>query len=246
MSKETLKTAAIGAMGGAVAAIVIGLAANALGLFPAASDARLHAYLMRHPTVVFDMVAKAQAEEAAKAQSEHQKALDKLGVKAFFDPAVAYVTGPANAKNTFVEFFDYNCVHCRNSFPAVKKFYEAHKGDTRFAFIELPINGDASTMAATAAIAARAQGDKYLALHFALMGEKSAIDPQLLFEDARKAGLDTAAITKAMGEPRVEKALKAGRNLAAEAGVSGTPAFIVNGKAVDGEVTDADFKRLVK
>lgn len=246
MEKDMFRIVTIGGVAGAVAAVVVGFGANALGVFPAATDSRIHAYLIRHPAIVYEMVSRAQADEAAQAQSNQQKAIEKLGLKALFDPAIAYVTGPVNAKNTFVEFFDYNCVHCRNAFPAVKAFYEAHKNDTRFAFIEFPINGEASTMAATAAVAARAQGAKYLALHFALMGEKSAIDSALLFEDARKVGLDVNALTKAVADPAVTKALTGGRKLASEIGVSGTPTFVLNGKAIEGEITAADFKRLVK
>ena len=162
--------------------------AVALGSVPAASDARLHAYLVAHPDVLVEMTNKLQKQDADKEEQEHQAAIAKLGLKQFFDPAVAYVTGPDNAKNTFVEFFDYNCIHCRNSLAAVKRFYEAHKNDTRFAFIEFPIFGDASTAAARTAMAAREQGNLYLTLHFLLMNEANAIDNDVLFADAKKSG----------------------------------------------------------
>jgi protein-disulfide isomerase len=243
---EKLKTAVLGGIVGAAVALAAVFAAEALGIVPGVGDARIHAYLMAHPSIVFDMATKAQADQADQEQTSRQKVVDKLGAKAFFDPAVAYVTGPANAKNSFVEFFDYNCVHCRNSFPAVKKFYESHKNDTRFAFIELPINGPASTNAARAAIAARAQGDAYVRLHFLLMGEKEAIDTELLFADAKKAGIDMVKLTGAVTTPAVDKALVAGRKLAEEAQVNGTPAFIINGHVHDGELTDADVKTLLK
>lgn len=246
MMNEKWKIAVIGGVAGALASVIVAVGAGAIGLLPVASDTRLHRYLLEHPAVVFEMAAKAQADDAKKEAEARQKTIDKLGTKAFFDPAIAYVTGPANAKNTFVEFFDYNCVHCRNSFAAVKKFYEAHKNDTRFAFIELPINGEASTMAARAAIAARAQGSKYLALHFALMGEREAIEPTLLQADAQKAGLDMNKLTADMASPAVEKALLGGRKVASEVQVSGTPSFIINGKFHDGEITEADFKKLMK
>lgn len=244
--KENWKVAILGGIIGAAAIVVVEVAASAAGLLPVASDARLHRYLMGHPGVVFEMAAKAQADQASQETTARQKVIDKLGQKAFFDPAIAYVTGPANAKNTFVEFFDYNCIHCRNSFAAVKRFYLAHKNDTRFAFIEFPINGEASTMAARAAIAARAQGDKYLALHFGLMGETEAIEPTLLQADLKKAGIDINKLTADMASPAVDKALVGARKLAAESQVSGTPSFILNGKFHDGEVTDADFKNINK
>jgi protein-disulfide isomerase len=243
---EKTNTAAAGGIAGAVAALIAVWVGGALGLVPLATDARLHAYLMAHPGLVYEMAAKDQADEAAKAEANRQKAVDKLGVKAFFDPAVAFVTGPQNAKHTFVEFFDYNCIHCRNAFPAVKAFYEKHKNDTRFAFVEMPINGPASENAARVAIAARSQGDKYLALHFALMGEKEAIDNQLLYNDAAKTGLNMTKLIEDVAKPPVDKALAGAHKLAGDAGVSGTPTFIVNGRVYDGEVSEKEFERMIK
>jgi protein-disulfide isomerase len=243
---EKLKIATLGGLIGAAVALAAAIGASALNLVPAIGDARIHAYLMAHPAVVFEMAAKAQLAEADKALAERQKAVDKLGVKAFFDPAVAFVAGPANAKNTVVEFFDYNCIHCRNSMPAVLKYYRAHRNDTRFAFIELPVLGEASADAARTALAARAQGDPYLKLHFLLMGETRAIDGSLLLEDARKAGLDIGKLTAGLSAPAVDKALISARKLADEAGIEGTPFFIVNGRVHESEIADADFKRLTK
>ena len=80
-------------------------------------------------------------------------------------PRIAFVTGPADAKKTLVEFYDYDCPYCRASLPAVKKFYDAHKNDTRFSFIEFPIkqlHGESAVLAARASLAARRQPDNYM------------------------------------------------------------------------------------
>ena len=87
-----------------------------------------------------------------------------------------------------VEFYDYNCPYCRASLPAVKKFYEQHKNDTRFSFIEFPIKGPESIVAAAAALAARLQPDKYLALHFALMNETDPVNEAMIYADAAEGG----------------------------------------------------------
>ena len=227
--------------------LLVLIGAMALGLVPIASDARLHAYLMAHPKLAYEMQAASDAQDAAAEHQQEQAAVNKLGLKKFFDPAVAYVTGPANAKNTFVEFFDYNCGHCRNTFPAVQKFYERHKNDTRFAFVEFPIFGDASTYAAKTAVAARRQGDKYVAFHFALMGQgKDAIDQQILLDSAKKSGLDVAQLTNDMMQPDTDKSLLSALRLAREAKFRGTPVFIVNGKVHDGEISDAEISELTK
>ena len=243
---EQWKAAVFGGVVGAALSLAIMFAAGRLGFLPGASDDRLHAYLVAHPYLLVEMTEKLQKAEADKEQQGRQAVIEKVGLKRFFDPSVAYVTGPANAKNTFVEFFDYNCIHCRNSFAAVKKFYDAHKSDTRFAFIEFPIFGDASKAAARTAVAARQQGNLYLTLHFLLMGEKDTIDNDVLFADAKKAGLDMAKLNTALLAPDLDKTIAAAHKLAEQAKVDGTPTFIINGKVHPGEITGADLEKLTK
>jgi protein-disulfide isomerase len=243
---EQWKAAVLGGVIGAALSLAIMFAVGRLGFLPGASDDRLHAYLVAHPYLLVEMTEKLQKAEANKDQQGRQAVIEKVGLKRFFDPSVAYITGPANAKNTFVEFFDYNCIHCRNSFAAVKKFYDAHKSDTRFAFVEFPIFGDASMAAARTGVAARQQGDLYLTLHFLLMGEKDTINNDVLFADAKKAGLDMAKLNTALAAPDLDKTIAAAHKLAEQAKIDGTPTFIVNGKVHPGEITEADLKELTK
>ena len=179
--KTDWKTAALGGIGGAVLAVaaVFGLSAGGVLPPPSGGDAAIHDYLLAHPAVLIEMSNKLQAQQQASEDSARQAAVDKLGIKPFFDPKLAFVTGPKDAKTTFVEFFDYNCPFCRSSNPAVEAFYNKHKNDVRFAFIEFPIKGPDSTAAARIALAARRQPDKYLALHFALMGLQEHATPAM-------------------------------------------------------------------
>ncbi|HWD27775.1 MAG TPA: thioredoxin domain-containing protein [Rhizomicrobium sp.] len=248
-----VRAAVLGALGGAVIAVAVVFASAALGYFPHPANRidgkALHAWLVAHPQVLAEMSSKLQdleANDEDAAEHGRQRAVDKIGLQAFFDPNVAYVTGPANAKNTLVEFFDYNCVHCRNSFALIKKYYEAHKGDTRFAFVDFPIFGKASDEAATAAVAARRQGDKYIALSFAMMGEKGAIDLDTMYADAKAAGVDMAKLIADMKDPATDKTLATAHLLAKRAGFDGTPTFIVNGKVHSGELDEETLAGLTK
>ena len=155
--------------------------------------------------------------------------------------------GPADAKTTLVEFFDYNCPYCRASVPAMKKFYEAHKKDTRFAFIEFPIKGENSEFASRAAIAARKQGgDKYLAFHFLMMDEHEMVTPDVVFADARKAGLDLGKLSADMKDPAVDKAIKAAHALAEKTGINATPTFILNGRVRPGAIDDKMLTQMLE
>jgi len=238
------KSAIAGGIGGGALALIVLFGASKFGMLPG-SDREMHDYLMSHPAIIYDMQSKAQAEQDAASEATQQAAVDKLGLKAFFDPRIAFMTGPVDAKTTIVEFFDYNCPYCRASIPAVKKFYETHK-NARFAFIEFPIKGAQSTLAARAAMAARHQPDKYLAFHFLLMNEESVIDQDLLFEDAKKAGLDVPKLEADMNDPKVDQALAAAHSLALAANVDATPVFIIDGKIREGALDSDLLQKLTK
>jgi len=240
------KILALTSAAGAAVAVAIVFTAAALGFFPPPSDKQFHDYLMANPSIVFAMSQKAQNDALDSDERKMQAGIDKVGMKTFFDPKVSFSTGPADAKNTFVEFFDYNCAHCRNSFPLVRKYYNAHKGDTRFAFVEFPIFGQASDNAARAALAARNQPDKYLAFHFALMAEQGAIGTDQMLDAAKKAGINIAKLTADLKDPSIDRQRAAARKLASEINVSGTPLFIINGKVHSGEIDNDTLKDMTR
>src|SRR5438067_3055230 len=206
--KESWEIAAIGGGAGAIVALTLAFGAAALGVtpFPLANASAIHSYLVSHPEVLVEMSNKLQAQQNESQDSSRQAAINKLGMKAFFDPKVAFVTGPANAKTTVVEFFDYNCPYCRASVPALKKFFVSHK-NARFAFIEFPIKGPGSTVAARAAMAARKQPQKYIAFHFALMSQDGLVDEKTIYDVARQSGLDIDKLKNDMKSHDIDRAL---------------------------------------
>ena len=240
---NVFKTAAAAGLAGAVIALVGAIGAVRLGWLPMAAGPAIHDYLLAHPEVLAEASNKLQAQQDASDDTARQTAVNKLGLKVFFDHRVAFVTGPANARTTIVEFFDYNCPYCRASLPAVKKFYDTHK-DARFAFIEFPIKGAQSVVAARAAVAARKQPDKYLQFHFALMNEEGLVDENLVFADAQKAGLNIEKLKSDMKSSDVDLALAASHSLAQAVGVDGTPAFVVDGKIREGALDESALKQM--
>jgi protein-disulfide isomerase len=244
--KDAWKNTALGGAAGAIAALAIMFGLPALGLSPpgATSGTAVRDYLMAHPGVIVDATNKLQADQDAAQDATQQRAVDRLGMKAFLDPRLAFVVGPANAKTTIVEFFDYNCPYCRASLPSVKKFLDTNK-NARFAFIEFPIKGRQSTVAARAGLAARLQPAKYLAFHIALMNEQGIVDENTVYADAQKVGMDVGKLKSDMQSSRIDLALAASHTLAAAADIDGTPAFIVNGKIREGALDDETLKQML-
>ncbi len=239
------KNIAAGALGGALLAVVIVFLAASRGWLPGAGGTiNIRGYLLSHPELLTEMTDRLQKQQELADEAKAAAAMKKIGMAAFFDPKIAFITGPADAKKSVVEFYDYNCPYCRLSLPAVEKFYQQHKSDTRFAFIEFPIKGPDSIVAARVALAARLQPDKYLALHFALMNETDLVNEAMIYADAQKAGLNMAKLKADMQNPEIDAAIAASKALASRAGIDGTPTFIINGVMHPGAVDDDTLKSL--
>ncbi|HEY2008662.1 MAG TPA: DsbA family protein [Rhizomicrobium sp.] len=228
------------ALSGAALAVAIIMVMAGNGLMPI-NDRQMQTYLMMHPELAPAMMGRAQQLDDQKQAAAQAAAMKKMGQAAFFDPAVAFVTGPADAKTTLVEFYDYDCPFCRASLPAVKKFYDAHKSDTRFSFIEFPIadlHGQSALVAARASLAARRQPEHYMDFHFTLLGEEGQVTEQMIYADAAKAGMDVNRLKADMADPTIEKTLQSSIALAHKVGVDGTPTFVLNGKFRPGALDD--------
>jgi protein-disulfide isomerase len=236
-----------GAIGGAALAVAIIFAMAAKGFLPI-NDHQMQTYLMLHPDIAMAMMGRAQQLDDAKSQAKQQAQIDKIG-KALFDPKYAFVTGPANAKKTLVEFFDYDCPYCRQSLPALHAYYQAHKNDTRFSFIEFPIaslHGPGAVEASLASLAARRQPEHWLDFHFLMMGEENEITPELIYANAAKAGLNLDKLKADMNDPALQKTLENSLAFAKSLGVNATPTFVFNGILHAGAVDDDALKDALK
>lgn len=203
----------------------------------------VHDYLLAHPEILAEMSTRLEVQQQANAEQDRNSALASMGSAALLDPKVAYVAGPANAKVTIAEFFDYRCPHCKASLPAMQHLLSAGK-NVRIAFVERPILTPDSLWAAQAAVAARRQGDKYVPFHFALMATTGELTKDRILEVAKNVGLDAARLEKDMADPAVLDSIKQSNGLADRLHFDGTPTFVINGKIIVGELTDAQLQAL--
>lgn len=140
-------------------------------------------------------------------------------------PAINTVSGNPNGKVTVVEFFDYRCRYCRQSFPYVQQLIRTNP-QVRVIYREYPILGDTSVYAARAALAAYRQG-KYTALHAALMRTTRPLDPSSILRAAQAVGINTQQLTSDMTNNLVDQQLQATSALAQDLGVNAVPTFVV-------------------
>ncbi len=227
------------------------LAATALALLPAcaqpgaggASKAEIEKivreYILENPEIIEEaLVALTQKENLAQAAAA--KAAIAANANKLYALDTDYSVGPANAKVTVVEFFDYRCGFCKRSVDWVRALPEEYDGEVRVVFKELPIFGGISETAALAALAAGKQG-KYVELHVALMNIKSNDDltEQKIDELASLAGINVPKMRADMKSSTVQQQLADMKALGQALAVGGTPGFFLGDQHIEGANTPA-------
>lgn len=166
-----------------------------------------------------------------------QAALAGLDDSAF--PAL----GAAGSERVFYEFSDYQCGYCRRMYPLLATASE--DGGVKIALIEFPILGPLSEKAARYALAAHRQGG-YEKFHDHLMRGSGPLSEEKLDDAVRAAQLDKAQLEIDSSSAAVDAQIEANYKLAALLGISGTPAFIIDGEIYPGALPEKHFMRLVQ
>ncbi|WP_269516102.1 DsbA family protein [Brevundimonas subvibrioides] len=143
------------------------------------------------------------------------------------------------AKVTVVEYASPTCPHCalwqQNTWPAFKAAY-VDTNKVRYVFRELPT--PPTDIAAAGFLLARCAGpDKYFDVIHAIMESQSewrtGTNPRdSLIRIAGGVGIDQAAFTACVTDPKAIAALETRVKAATDAGVINTPTFLVNGTRV--------------
>ena len=161
------------------------------------------------------------------------------------------------AKVTVIEYASVTCPHCaawqETTWPAFKAAY-VDTNKVRYIFRELP-TPPANVAVAGFMIARCAGEDKYFDVIHGIMASqaewRAGVNPRdTLFRVGNGAGLNNQQIEACIKNPDNVKAAEERSEAAFKAGITGTPAFFVNGTAVvsPGEegATMADLSRAIE
>lgn len=228
----------IGAGGVGVGAFAMALYAAQPTAAPAVGDAAfgqaVRAYILDHPDVIPEAVAKLQARETGQAIAAAREPLQKA-----FSGAWA---GNPNGDVVLVEFTDYACGFCRASVRDIERLVAEDKS-LKIVFRELPILGPASEEAALVALSAARQG-RYQPVHRALFAA-GAPNPDKIARVVGASGLDPAKIARDRNDPAVRAEIEGNMQLARAVGLSGTPTFVIGDKVLSGAVGYDALKQAV-
>ncbi len=183
----------------------------------------VHDYLVNNPEVLIEASQAIQKKQQDNMRQQARSAIES-NAKQLFSGKLTTLGNP-KGDVTLVEFFDYQCGHCKKMVPVVDSLIEKDK-NLRVIYKEFPIFGESSEVASRAALAAAMQG-KYKAFHAALINKKSRLNKKAIFAEAKKLGLNMAKLKKDMQSKEVTDTLAENKKLAEKMMLMGTPAFVV-------------------
>lgn len=153
--------------------------------------------------------------------------------------------GPQDASITIVEFYDFNCPHCRAFYPTLRRLSVEYKDTVHFILKDMPVITDDSEILAQAAECAHDQ-DRFWEFHdkaFARANENLSADdiPDII----KGISINQDQFYTCIESGRYEKEVAADLDAGLAAGVTGTPTLFINGHKISGEVPYDILKRII-
>jgi protein-disulfide isomerase len=195
-----------------------------------------------------------QQNKLTEARRTYLKSLrEKAQVKMYLTPPIVEVSaegapfkGPQGAPITIVEFSDFQCAYCKRVLTVLNQVLERYPDQVRLAFRDFPIVNihPQAQKAAEAAHCASEQG-KFWEYHDLLFEKQEAIPTTNFADHAKALGLELTSFQACLDSQKYRD--KVERNYAdgVKAGVSGTPAFFINGRLVSGAQPLEAFKAVI-
>jgi len=162
------------------------------------------------------------------------------------DPAI----GPSDAPVVIIEFSDYQCPFCRKfREETLDKILETYEGKVRFVYRDFPLE-NIHAYALKAAEAANCAGEqgKYFEYHDVLFEKQtdwSARGEEAFVEYAQQLSLDVESFKICLASGKYEEEVRKDFQDGINAGVTGTPAFFINGIPLKGAQPFEAFKVII-
>lgn len=161
------------------------------------------------------------------------------------DVADAPTRGNAKAVVTIVEWSDFQCPFCNRVAPTLAQIEKEYGDKVRIAFKHMPLSIHPQAPQAHAAAEAAHRQGKFWEMHDRIFANQRDLSVETLERYAKEIGLDMNRFKRDVAASDVLKRIEEDMQQASKLGVTGTPAFFINGKFLSGAQPFPNFKRLI-
>lgn len=198
---------------------------------------------------IISYLARSQRQERVRSVFEQLRKENQVAIK-LSEPrkqveAKGPARGPDNARVTMVEFSDFQCPFCSRAHDTVEQVMQAYAGKVRLVFRQFPLDiHKNAAKAAEAALCANEQG-KFWEYHDVLFKNQQTLEVAQLKDHANAVGLDQVKFASCLDSSKFSKTVQDDMSAGQQVGVSGTPAFFINGVMLSGAMPFDEFKRVI-
>ncbi len=159
--------------------------------------------------------------------------------------AIGFAKGPEDAPITIVEFADYECGYCSRAMESMNQVMAKYPGKIRLVYRDFPLEFHQN--AVPASIAARCAGaqSKFWEMHTKLFENQSGLTVENFTKWAGELGLDMTKFEACSKDQMIMASIQADIQAGSSLGVSGTPAFFVNGVSLSGAQPPEAFIKII-
>jgi protein-disulfide isomerase len=159
----------------------------------------------------------------------------------------APIRGLATAPVTVVEFSDFHCPFCKRVQPTLLSLLARYPDKVRVVYKDLPLDTlhPQARRASEAARCARDQG-KFWEYHDKIYEGGADVSPEYLRRLATDVGLDVAAFEQCLASNKHTAGIQADVAQGSELGITGTPGFFINGRALSGAQPLEAFVQIIE
>ncbi len=154
--------------------------------------------------------------------------------------------GPKDAKITLVEFSDYQCPFCKRARATIWQLVDDYKDKIRYVFQDFPLSFHQYAKKAHEAARCAGEQNKYFDYNKKLFDNQNNLTIDDLKKYARELKLDAEKFNKCLDSGKYAKTVEESMSAGLNAGVTGTPAFFINGIMISGAQPISAFKEIIE
>jgi protein-disulfide isomerase len=194
-----------------------------------------------------------QQERSRLTQELVNELRTEKGVRVLLEPPRADVVipegepslGPEDAPVVVVEFSDFQCPYCKRAHAVIEQVLEQYADQIRFVYRDYPLPNHPRALPAAAAARCAGEQGRYWEYHGNLMTVNGSLDDADLEKRAGDLNLDADAFSECLDSNRYDEAIRAGLTDGQAVGVTGTPAFFINGRMLSGAQSLEAFQKVL-
>jgi len=190
-------------------------------------------------------MAQARADLLAKLKDGSRVEIKLSPPRTDIEVGDAPAVGKDNSKVTIIEFSDYQCPFCKRVRPTVWRIVDEYKGEAQYVFMDFPLSFHRDAKKAHEAARCAGDQDKYYEYNRKLFDNQAKLSIDDLKKYAKQLNLNmdefNGCLESGKHAPTVEAMMAKG----VAVGVSGTPAFFINGIMLSGARPYESFKEII-